>query len=71
VRDGVDGFIVPIRDADALAQRIEQLYGDVTLRRAMAAHARGRALEFPWERYQEGAVRLVDAVAGGREVATA
>ena len=65
VRDGVDGFIVPIRDADALAQRIEQLYGDVTLRRAMAAHARARALEFPWECYQQGAVRLVDAIAGG------
>jgi glycosyltransferase involved in cell wall biosynthesis len=71
VRDGVDGFIVPVRDADALAQRIEHLYADVTLRRAMAGQARARALEFPWERYQQGAVRLVDAVVGGQEAATA
>jgi glycosyltransferase involved in cell wall biosynthesis len=71
VRDGVDGFIVPVRDVDALAERIEQLYGDVTLRLAMAAEARIRALEFPWERYQQSVVRLVDAIGGVREAATA
>ena len=71
VRDGIDGFIVPVRDVEALTQRIEHLYGDVTLRLAMAAQARARAMEFPWERYQQGAVRLVDAIGRVPEAASA
>ena len=52
VRDGVDGFIVPIRDAAALADRIEQLSRDPDLRRRMSGNARARALEYPWRRYR-------------------
>jgi glycosyltransferase involved in cell wall biosynthesis len=66
VRDGVDGLIVPARDVEALAERIEQLYGDVRLRHAMATQARERALQFPWERYQQACVRVADLVIGGR-----
>ena len=62
VRDGVDGFIVPIRDAGALAQRIEQLYGEPQLRAEMAAKARARALQFPWERYQHECVSVAEHV---------
>ena len=48
VRDGVDGFIVPIRDASALADRIQQLVQDRQLRDQMGAAARQRAREFTW-----------------------
>jgi len=68
VRDGVDGFVVPIRDVDALAERIERLYVDVELRRAMSAEARRRAMQFPWERYQHECVRVASVVIGGRSV---
>jgi glycosyltransferase involved in cell wall biosynthesis len=60
VRDGMDGFVVPIRDARALADRIEQLYGDTALRREMGIRARERALEFPWQRYRGELVRWLD-----------
>ncbi|MCP9773922.1 glycosyltransferase family 4 protein [Synechococcus sp. Tobar12-5m-g] len=53
VRDGVDGFIVPIRDAQALAERIHQLLEDRTLRERMGAAARQRAQEFTWKSYGE------------------
>jgi glycosyltransferase involved in cell wall biosynthesis len=53
VRDGIDGFIVPIRDATALAERIEQLLHDRDLRNKMANAARIRAREFTWEHYGE------------------
>ncbi len=53
VRDGVEGFIVPIRDPDALAERMERLRTDVRLRREMGKAARRRAEEFPWERHGE------------------
>jgi len=59
VRDGVDGFIVPIRDSDALAEKMEILARDRELLAWMSRNARERALEFSWENYQE---RLVNAV---------
>ena len=59
VRDGVDGFIVPIRDASALADRIQQLIQDRLLRHQMSVAASQRALEFTWARYGE---RLLSAL---------
>jgi glycosyltransferase involved in cell wall biosynthesis len=59
VRDGVDGFIVPIRDASALADRIQQLVQDRLLRHQMSVAARQRAREFTWARYGE---RLLSAL---------
>jgi alpha-maltose-1-phosphate synthase len=51
-RDGKEGFIVPIRDIDALMDRIERLYRDKALRAAMAQAARQRASEFTWAHYR-------------------
>lgn len=59
VRDGIDGFIVPIRDASALADRIQHLLEDRTLRDQMGTAARQRAREFTWTRYSE---RLLTAL---------
>jgi glycosyltransferase involved in cell wall biosynthesis len=52
VRDGVDGYVVPIRDVDALADRIARLADDPMLREQMGIMARERALEFTWARYR-------------------
>lgn len=43
VRDGVEGFVVPLRDAVAVAERLARLADDVGLRRRMGAAARERA----------------------------
>lgn len=51
VRDGVDGFIVPIRDVEALATALERLRADERLRRELGRAARSRAEAFPWEEY--------------------
>ncbi|MFQ4137703.1 glycosyltransferase family 4 protein [Nodosilinea sp. PGN35] len=59
VRDGVDGFIVPIRDAKALADRIEQLTTNRQLRTQMSQAARQRAQEFTWMHYRD---RLQEAL---------
>lgn len=60
VRDGVDGYLVPPRDVEALMARIERLYRDPTLRAQMAAQARERALEFTWAAYRERLADLFD-----------
>jgi glycosyltransferase involved in cell wall biosynthesis len=53
VRDGVEGFIVPESDADALAERIEELVENRELRSCMGKAARERAKEYTWNRYAE------------------
>jgi hypothetical protein len=53
VRDGVDGFIVPIRNPAAIADCIERLAGDISLWREMSAHALARASEYTLEKYGE------------------
>lgn len=58
ITDGDEGFIVPIRDATAIAEKLEALRSDPERRAAMAQRARVRAREFTWERYG-------DAVAAG------
>ncbi len=52
VRDGVEGFIVPIRDVEALQEKILLLWHDRELRRAMGERARKRAEEFTWAAYR-------------------
>lgn len=51
VRDGIEGRIVPERNADALADAIGQLVEDRPLRERMAAAARERARDYTWEKY--------------------
>jgi glycosyltransferase involved in cell wall biosynthesis len=43
VRDGVNGFLVPVRDASALAVALKKLIGDAGLRRRMGVQSRMRA----------------------------
>ena len=59
VRDGIDGFIVPIRDAEAIAEKLDLLASNPKLLAEMSLNARERALEFSWERYGERLVRAV------------
>lgn len=59
VRPNLDGFIVPIRDIDALATSIERLYRNKDLRLWQGANARERALLFSWERYRENVITVL------------
>ncbi len=56
VRDGVDGFLVPPRDVDAIVERLERLRANPQLRDQMARNARIRAQEFTWDAYRKKAV---------------
>lgn len=57
-RDGRDGFIVPIRDVSALAESMQRLRDDESLRKRMGESARERAREYSWDAYQK---KLLDA----------
>lgn len=59
VRDGVEGLLVPSRDAEALAARVELLRADAGLRAVMSAAARRRAQEFTWSAYHSRLAAVV------------
>jgi alpha-maltose-1-phosphate synthase len=52
VRDGMDGFIVPIRDIEALKEKILVLYRDRELREMMSRAAWERGRQFTWRSYR-------------------
>lgn len=60
VRDGLDGFVVPIRDSEAIADRIELLATNRCLWEQMSEAARQRAMQFTLQHY---ARRLLNAIA--------
>jgi glycosyltransferase involved in cell wall biosynthesis len=51
IRDGIDGFIVPTRDVEALKDRLLYLYSHEQERQAMGRSALERVREFTWDRY--------------------
>lgn len=63
IRDGQDGYIVPIRDVEALMDRILRLYEDEQLRAEMGRSARAYIQRFTWERYYEGLIRMYEEAA--------
>ena len=67
VRDGIEGFIVPPRDVEAVTDRIRVLSEDHDLRRAMAQRARARAEQFSWTNYR---TRLSSALGAIVQAAT-
>lgn len=65
IEDGVDGWVTPIRDADAIADKLRILYESRDRRREMGAAARRKAEQFTWRRYGEalraGLAPLIEA----------
>ena len=52
VRDGIEGYVVPVQDPDAIKDKIEFLYHNFQLRKKMGVAARLRAETFSWEAYK-------------------
>jgi len=52
IRDGQEGFFVPIRSAEAIAQKLELLNQDRDLLDHMSASAAQRARQFTWQAYR-------------------
>lgn len=65
-RDEEEGFIVPIRDVDALCTRLERLRSNDALRARMGRAARARAESFTWEHYQARLVTFYERAVAER-----
>jgi glycosyltransferase involved in cell wall biosynthesis len=62
LRDGVEGFLVPARDAQALGDRIRQLFDRPDLRQRMGAIGRETVIgNYTWRHYR---LRIASAYRG-------
>ena len=66
VRDGVDGFIVPVQDVDAIADRLQVLHANPAMREQMGASGR-RSVEdqYTWHHYRARIVSAYRAILSG------
>ena len=59
VRNGIDGFIIPIRNVEALKEKITYMYESQNMCRQMGQNAKERVRkEFTWEQYAD---RIINA----------
>lgn len=62
--EGVDGFVVPIRNPQAIAEKLDLLHRDRERLHSMSEAARKKAGSLTWESYRRGVVSVVrDALA--------
>jgi starch synthase len=60
--NGIEGFIVPIRSADALEEKLALLAHDRDCLLTMQAAARQKAASLTWEKYRQGVARVAREV---------
>jgi starch synthase len=70
LREGMDGFIVPIRSADAIVERLEMLVRDRGLLAEMKREARITAMKYTWEAYRQRLLNLILKQVGGAAYST-
>jgi glycosyltransferase involved in cell wall biosynthesis len=61
VRNGLDGYIIPERDSERLAEGIARIVEDRARREEFSDNARQRAADYTWARYSE---RLIETLTG-------
>lgn len=69
VRNGVEGFIVPPRDADAVAAALERFLVEPELLEQMSAAAAARARDFGLDSYRRRLIEALDAALPQRPAA--
>lgn len=62
-RDGLDGFVIPPHDVDAMAAAFDRLWREPELRRAMGESSRERAKDFTWEKVAKRRQASLEALA--------
>ena len=65
IENGIDGFIVPIRSAEAIAERLDLLASDHERLTAMKLAAKEKAASRGWETYRQRLVEVAREVMAG------
>jgi glycosyltransferase involved in cell wall biosynthesis len=67
LRDGIDGFVIPIRSVEAIMDRLTWVREHADEARAMGGSAADHVRGFTWERYARGVREVYRAVLAARE----
>ena len=59
IEEGVNGFLIPIRDTEALKEKIQYLYTHPDEKRKISKAARITAEKFTWKRYQDNLLDVI------------
>jgi glycosyltransferase involved in cell wall biosynthesis len=70
LRDGVEGFVIPVGDIEMLKDRIRRLYLDIELRQRMGVAARARAEQFSWQEYGRRLALMYRLIVSGEREST-
>ncbi len=62
VIDGVDGFVIPIRDVEAIIEKTRLLYENREMLKQMGESARKNIESYTWQRYEESLVNFYDSL---------
>ena len=62
ISDGTDGFVIPIRDEVAIADKIEYLYLHPLESQRMGNSAAGKARQFSWDSYGDKLVNFIQSL---------
>lgn len=62
VEDGKEGFVVPIRDAEAIRDKLLYYYNNLSEVERMGRNARKRAEDFSWDKIRQGYKQLYKSV---------
>jgi glycosyltransferase involved in cell wall biosynthesis len=62
VKDGYNGFVIPVRDSHALAERLQQLCRNPNLVHEMSRAAAASATHFSWAAYERRLLKVVNAL---------
>jgi len=63
VRDGKDGFVIPIRDLEALKEKIVYFYENESVRVKMGKSAHEHVEQYTWERYGDNLINFFKNIA--------
>lgn len=62
IEDGREGFIVPIRNVEALAEKLEWAYRNRSALHEMRIAARSLAMQYSWTRFRAGIVNVLQRI---------
>ncbi len=62
VREGKDGFIVPIRDVEKIKEKIRYFYDNPEEIKRMGNNARERVESYTWKRYQKSLMKQLESI---------
>ena len=62
IRDGIDGFIIPIRNTEAIIEKLELLANSLELRQNLSRNASDRAKDFTFENYSKNLLQILSVL---------